>query len=550
MRTVRELNDFWRFTKLPAGMNISKDYVISPEYEDTSWQPVELPHTYNSEDSSGRMTVADGGDYYRGTVCYRRTLALSFEECSGKELYLEFEGANTVAEVYINGRFAGEHSGGYSAFRFDITDYIYPDKDNLIAVIVSNAPTDHIAPITDNGDFTKMGGLYRGVKLITVEPVHIALKDSGSCGVYITPHNISETSADIGILVKLDKAETAEAKAVIFDPQGKPVTEFFSRACKDRITLSGKINSPKLWNGVNSPALYRAEITLFYNGKPVDTQSEYDNGERIVSVNSGIKNGEEFDLSFMIIPDEIISNDVDSGYIPEIITKHIKVTDRATVADENSFGIPTMFTNGSYLLMSDKYLHSISDKFGYSYIALNNNNKLSESEERKLGGILTALANEKKLQISNFAIQKYNTDDAVSKTRMPFMISSVIYLVLSAMFAFICLNTDIKSKIRQISVARAIGANNGILFRTLSVDALKKTIAGYIIGFSLSAILVIVFVVFSPQSTIAYLPYIDLLIYPFAVITIISVVNLLAVFAAIRAIRKTDIYTAMARNVF
>ena len=77
-------------------MNISKDYAISPEYEDTSWQPVVLPHTYNSEDGAGRMTAADGGDYYRGTVCYRRNLALSFEECSGKELYLEFEGANTV----------------------------------------------------------------------------------------------------------------------------------------------------------------------------------------------------------------------------------------------------------------------------------------------------------------------------------------------------------------------------------------------------------------------------------------------------------------------
>lgn len=65
-------------------MNISKDNVISPEYEDASWQPVVLPHTYNSEDGAGRMAVADGGDYYRGTVCYRRNLALSFEECSGK----------------------------------------------------------------------------------------------------------------------------------------------------------------------------------------------------------------------------------------------------------------------------------------------------------------------------------------------------------------------------------------------------------------------------------------------------------------------------------
>ena len=68
LRTVKALNDFWRFTKLPAGMNISKDNVISPEYEDASWQPVVLPHTYNSEDGAGRMAASDGGDYYRGTV--------------------------------------------------------------------------------------------------------------------------------------------------------------------------------------------------------------------------------------------------------------------------------------------------------------------------------------------------------------------------------------------------------------------------------------------------------------------------------------------------
>ena len=115
-----------------------------------------------------------------------------------------------------------------------------------------------------------MGGLYRGVKLIIVDPVHIALNDSGSCGVYIMPHNISESAANINMLVKLDKAEIAEAKAKIYDPQGKLVEELFGRADKDRIMLSGEINCPKLWNGVNDPALYRADITLFYDGKPVD----------------------------------------------------------------------------------------------------------------------------------------------------------------------------------------------------------------------------------------------------------------------------------------
>lgn len=145
---------------------------------------------------------------------------------------------------------------------------------------------------------------------------------------------------------------------------------------------------------------------------------------------------------------------------------------------------------------------------------------------------------------------KYNTDDAVSKSKMPFMISSVIFLVLSAMFAFICLNTDIKSKIRQISVARAIGADNSTLFGTLVANALKKAVPGYIIGFSMSAVLAVVIAVLSPQSAIPDLPYIDLLIYPIAVIAVISAVNLLAVFTAIKSVRKTDIYSAMARDVF
>lgn len=272
MRTIREFNNFWKFTKLQDEIGISKKDAISPEYADTSWQFVVLPHTYNSEDGAGRtMDMSENrGDYYHGSVCYRRSLVLSSEECEGKEVYLEFEGANTVAEVYINGRFVGKHSGGYSAFRFNLTDYICADKDNLIAVIVSNAPTNYIAPIADQGDFTKMGGLYRGVKLIIVDPVHIALNDSGSCGVYIMPHNISESAANINMLVKLDKAEIVEAKAKIYDPQGKLVEELFGRADKDRIMLSGEINYPKLWNGVNDPALYRADITLFYDGKPVD----------------------------------------------------------------------------------------------------------------------------------------------------------------------------------------------------------------------------------------------------------------------------------------
>ena len=85
LRTVKALNDFWRFTKLPAGMNISKDNIISPEYEDASWQPVVLPHTYNSEDGAlpnlilyhteddnierrKALYTAEGRLYYKGNL--------------------------------------------------------------------------------------------------------------------------------------------------------------------------------------------------------------------------------------------------------------------------------------------------------------------------------------------------------------------------------------------------------------------------------------------------------------------------------------------------
>ena len=113
----------------------------------------------------------------------------------------------------------GKHEGGYSAFRFDITDFVLFGKENTIAVKVSNAPTDYIAPITNQGDFTKMGGIYRDVNIIAVSPVHIDLLDYGSSGIYVTPTNISDSHADIDVLVKLanDSTEINYSRLAAYD---------------------------------------------------------------------------------------------------------------------------------------------------------------------------------------------------------------------------------------------------------------------------------------------------------------------------------------------
>lgn len=273
MRITENLDLFWKFTKLPSdSYTITRDYT-SPKFEDSSWEKISLPHTYNSKDgASGRTGVCEGGEhYYRGLVCYRRQIFLPAEKYSGKLLYLEFGGANTVAEVYINGAFAGKHEGGYSVFRFNITPFSVLDQENLIAVKVSNAPTDYIAPITDQGDFTKMGGLYRSVRLLAVEKIHIAMEDHGSCGVYVTPKNISSESALVDAQVKLDRPENISVSVALLDNDGKCVAiENGSFYHSDSIMLTLKITDPILWNGVESPYLYTAVITLLDGNRPCD----------------------------------------------------------------------------------------------------------------------------------------------------------------------------------------------------------------------------------------------------------------------------------------
>lgn len=266
MRSIIMLNDNWNFIRIDKAV-LSENEVVCADLDDSSWEKVCLPHTYNSSDCLN-------SDYYRGTTCYRRRLWLTSEQYKDKELFLEFGGANNTAQVYVNNIFAGKHEGGYSAFRVNITKHIRFDNENLICVLVSNSPSSYIAPISEQGDFTKMGGLYRAVKLIAADPVHIALEDDGSGGVYITPHDITDSSAVIDILIKLDSADNTTAKAVIFSPNGEPITELSEHSQSDRLILSGRITDPQLWNGVESPCLYRAEVTLFHNSEAVDKVAE------------------------------------------------------------------------------------------------------------------------------------------------------------------------------------------------------------------------------------------------------------------------------------
>lgn len=270
-RTVLSFNDGWSFLKLTQADGLSGLAIESLDFDDSAWKSINLPHTWNAIDGAdGWSGVDEGGEhYYRGLGGYRKKFTIS-ESIDGKRVYIEFEGANTVTEVFINGVFAGRHEGGYAAFRFDITELLKRDSENVIAVKVNNAPTDYIAPITNQGDFTKMGGIYRDVKLIILPEVHIDLMDFGSSGVYITP-KIKEGCADIGVLVRLandgGSSKTVNVTVDILDAQGGTVGSSGGKAAvpaggNSDYNTSIALDSPHLWNGVDDPYLYSAKVTV------------------------------------------------------------------------------------------------------------------------------------------------------------------------------------------------------------------------------------------------------------------------------------------------
>lgn len=116
------------------------------------WQKVNIPHTWNKND-----VLDDVDGYHRGIGWYRKDISL--ESNGQNNIFLKFEGSNSVTEVYVNGSKAGSHEGGYTAFVIDITEYVSFKNKNTILVKVDKSYNPDISPLS--ADFNFYGGIYR-----------------------------------------------------------------------------------------------------------------------------------------------------------------------------------------------------------------------------------------------------------------------------------------------------------------------------------------------------------------------------------------------------
>ena len=272
MRKILKLNEGWQFIKDCADPKATEGAT-----------PVNLPHTWNNEDGY------DGGTYFRGSCVYSKTL--NKDELGTGLHYLEIRGANSSADVYLNGEHLTHHDGGYSTWRVNLTSAL-KDGDNALAIVVDNAPNETVYP--QMADFTFYGGLYRDVYLVTVNETHFDLDYFGAPGIKITP---AIEGKDAKVEVEVYTTELKAGQKIVYTLYDKEENELQKIESTDKL-VTLEIKDVHLWHGRRDPYLYCCEAEIVEGDEVIDNVCSRFGCRtfKIDPVKGFILNGEEYPL--------------------------------------------------------------------------------------------------------------------------------------------------------------------------------------------------------------------------------------------------------------
>ena len=275
MRHILNINNNWVF---------SKEATAVPTELCADWEAVNVPHCWNAVDGQ------DGGnDYWRGTAYYAKTIAKADLPAAGR-YYLEIRGANSSADVHLNGKHLAHHDGGYSTWRVDLTESL--EDENLLVIAVDNAANNRVYP--QMADFTFYGGLYRDVNIIAVPESHFDLDYYGTPGIKVTPV-MEESDAKTEVEVFLTNAKEGQIiRYTLLNKEGKILG---TRDTADKKIIF-RIKNAHLWHGRKDPYLYSVKAELLEGDEVLDTVSTRFGcrSYKIDPENGFILNGEEYPL--------------------------------------------------------------------------------------------------------------------------------------------------------------------------------------------------------------------------------------------------------------
>lgn len=262
-----------------------------PDYDDTAWRILNLPHDWaiEGEFSRDNPSGTGGGALPGGIGWYRKTFTVDKAD-EGKRLYIDFDGVYMNSEVFINGHSLGVRPYGYVSFSYDLTPYIKWGGKNVVAVRVDNGEQP-------NSRWYSGCGIYRNVWLTKLNPMHIA-----QWGTFITAEDVSKNSARLNIRTKIqydaaaqlqDSVKQADGTYVVFDSEIVPLADVVLQSrlmdaegnvvdevaselqviptCLNEVEQEIVVKNPNLWS-VNTPYTYKVNSILIdkITGKVLD----------------------------------------------------------------------------------------------------------------------------------------------------------------------------------------------------------------------------------------------------------------------------------------
>lgn len=278
-REVRQL-EHWKFYF--AGL----DHTATTPPAGCAWEDVRVPHDWAIDkffdmriDMQSVRVLEDGdeapeirtgrtGALPAYGVGYYRTEITSTPEMEGQRIRIEFDGAMSLAQVYLNGKLVGKWAYGYTSFAFDLTNlWNYNGKNELMVRLNNKEESSRWYP---------GAGLYRNVRLVVSNPVSVAYQ--GTC---ITTPQVTKQNGKMNVETRLQNLSgTVQKVRVAYevkDAQGKIV------ACTQRsYTVKGEeqvvnqaltVKCPQLWD-IKTPDLYILTTRVFLGKEEVDTQVE------------------------------------------------------------------------------------------------------------------------------------------------------------------------------------------------------------------------------------------------------------------------------------
>src|SRR5450432_1060251 len=261
-------------------------------FDDSKWDTVSTPHTWNDVDSYSNFISHSGGDRnaFSGIGWYRKHFKLPASAKDGK-VFLEFEGLKQAGRFFLNGKPVGKYENGITPAGLDITGFVkFGNEENVLAVKVDNS-NDYKEEATGAGyewmgrAFNpNYGGLNHNVWLHLTGKVYQTLplyENLQTTGIYVHANNISvkDKTGDLTIESQVrnesGEQQVINLSAVVVDHDGIVRDSLQADASDmvggqtDTITAAGKLTNIHLWD-VNDPYLYDVYSILKVNDKVVD----------------------------------------------------------------------------------------------------------------------------------------------------------------------------------------------------------------------------------------------------------------------------------------